>query len=571
MKITNLLNLLKLFVFLLSTTLISQNNYFVSPSGNNSNSGTQSNAWATIQYGLTQMQNGDILNVMEGTFYEKISLPTSGLTIKNAPGASPVLDAQGISSQEAIIQIYNVNDILIEGLELQNNIMLDAQGILVAGTSDNIAIRNNKIHDIHFSSDPNEPANSGKNAQGIIVYGNNSNNAITNLSITNNEMYDCRLGYSEGIAVNGNVDGFEIVNNLVYDLTNIGIDAIGHEGTSSNAANDQARNGLIKGNTVYNCVSPYATSAGIYVDGGKSIVIELNTSYNNGYGIEVGCENVGKTTDAIIIRSNIIYNNVYSGIAIGGYSYPAESGKVTNSGIYGNSTYNNDLNNNYVGEVWATYNEGLVVENNIFYFDNSHNVALNYKVNNGPGNNLNYNVYHSLSGGNNAVFSFEGVDFQSFAAFQANSGQGSNSMFSDPLYADLSSFDFHLSENSPAIDNGNPNYNAAFEEVDIDMEPRVAYIVDCGADESSTVLNNSDISQNTFQFYPNPTTASIFVPVALNDMRFEIISLNGRLIKKGVIAANSIDLSELPAALYIIKIVDDSGQTNFKSIKVIKR
>jgi hypothetical protein len=570
MKNTNL-HLLKLSLFLLSTTLFSQNNYFVSPSGSNSNSGTQSNAWATIQYSLDQMQNGDILNVMEGTFNEKISIPISGLSIKNAPGASPILDADGISSQEAIIRIYNVNDILIEGLELQNNIMLNAQGILVAGTGDNITIRNNKIHDIHFSNDPNEPANSGKNAQGIIVYGNNSNNAITNLSIIANEMYDCRLGYSEGIAVNGNVDGFEIVNNLVYDLTNIGIDAIGHEGTSNNPANDQARNGLIKGNIVYNCVSPYATSGGIYVDGGKSIVIERNTSYNNGYGIEVGCENVGKTTDDVIIRSNIIYNNLSCGIAIGGYNYPNGSGKVTNSRIYGNSTYNNDLTNNYTGEIWASYNEGLVVENNIFYFNNSHNVALYYEANNGSGNNLNYNVYHSLSGGNSAVFSFEGANYQSFNTFQTQSGQGSNSIFTDPLFADLSSFDFHLAENSPAIDRGDPNYNPAFQELDMDSEPRVSNIMDCGADEYASLLNNPDISRESVQFYPNPTTTGVYVPVALNNMSFEIISLNGRVLKKGIIAANTIDMSQLPASLYIIKIIDSFGEKNYKSIKVIKQ
>ena len=131
----------------------------------------------------------------------------------------------------------------------------------------------------------------------------------------------------------------------MHDVTNIGIDAEGNYGVSPNAANDQARNGIIKNNLTYNCISPYATSGGLYIDGAKNVVLENNISYHNGYGIEVGCEIVGKSTDSIIIRNNIFYDNQICGIALGGYAYPSGSGKVTNSSVRNNTCYKDNYTN----------------------------------------------------------------------------------------------------------------------------------------------------------------------------------------------------------------------------------
>lgn len=84
-------------------------------------------------------------------------------------------------------------------------------------------------------------------------------------------------GNAHGIAVNGNVDSFEVTNNKVHDNNNIGIVLIGHEGVSPVAALDQVRNGIVRkkivhhnspfNNTSYNEYSP----DGIYVDGGRKL------------------------------------------------------------------------------------------------------------------------------------------------------------------------------------------------------------------------------------------------------------------------------------------------------------
>lgn len=134
-----------------------------------------------------------------------------------------------------------------------------------------------------------------------------------------------KLGLSEAIAVNGNVDTFEVTNNKVHD-NNIGIvrNNIGHHNSSIN-------------NPSYNEYS----ADGIYVDGGKDIIIEQNQSYENDLGIEVASEHAGKGASQITVRGNTISNNIMSGIAIGGYDSQqgyAENNTITNNTIYKNDT-----------------------------------------------------------------------------------------------------------------------------------------------------------------------------------------------------------------------------------------
>ncbi len=419
-------------LLLISLLGITQTNRYVSPTGNNSNIGTLTLPWLTIQYGLNQLTTNDTLNILTGVYTEKLSMPSSNIYLRNYLSNTPVIDATGIIIQNSIISITNKSNITISGLELKNNVQNDAQGILITGNGSNLIIKNCKIHDIHFSSNVSATVNASTNAQGIIVYGTNSITAITNLKVQNNLLYNCRLGYSEGIAINGNVNGFEVTENTVDNLTNIGIVLIGHEGTCINPINDQARNGLIKKNVVRNCISPYATSGGIYVDGGKTLVIENNIAYHNGYGIEVGCENIGKITDGIIVRNNIIYDNQISGIALGGFAYPSGSGKVINSSIRNNTCYFNDYSNSGNGELYLSYSENSVIENNIFY-TNAQN-TLTYADLTQPTLTFNYNTIYCVTGASGLLNNWNGTAYTGFSAFVTGSATNLNSTFNNPLF-----------------------------------------------------------------------------------------------------------------------------------------
>lgn len=552
----------KLSVFLvmmqLTSACFSQTNYYVSPSGNDLNAGTLSSPWKTIQHSLNNMTGNSILQVAGGTYNEKIVIPLSNITIKNQTADTPIIDATGIGSQNSIIAIIDKNSITIDGLELKNNIQNDAQGILIEGLCNAITIKNCILHDIHFSANPNASVNASTNAQGIIIYGTHPTTAISNLQIENNQLYNCRLGYSEGIAINGNVDGFEVKNNLVHDLTNIGIDAIGHEGTCPSPSNDQARNGLVKNNTIYNCLSPYATSGGIYIDGGKSIIVENNTSYHNGYGIEIGCENTGKTTDAITVRNNVFYDNEMCAIALGGFDYPSGSGKVTNATIRNNTCFSNDFANSGNGELYLSYSENSRIENNVFYTSSENNLA--YAELTQPNVSMNYNIIYCPGGTTSLYSSWNGSNYAGYAAFVAGTSSNSNSLFANPNFtsANTTNPDFHLLSTSSAINAGNPTFVAAPNETDFYGELRIENtVVDCGADEFGTTLTISTAeTAPSVKIYPNPTRDFIHIDGLTENSTITLFTPHGTKLLET--HASILDLQDLPFGLYFLKIQDGS-------------
>ncbi len=120
------------------------------------------------------------------------------------------------------------------------------------------------------------------------------------------------------------------MSNTVFNNDNIGIDAIGFEQVSPQVAYDQARNGVIRGNWVYNITSygnldygnQYAAN-GIYVDGGTGIVIEQNLVHNTDIGIELASEHYGRRTSYVEANDNVIYYSNSVGVTIGGYDSPA--------------------------------------------------------------------------------------------------------------------------------------------------------------------------------------------------------------------------------------------------------
>jgi hypothetical protein len=548
----------------------SQNNYFVSPSGNNADNGDTTHPWQTIQYAVDHSNDYDTINI-DGTFNEKITISHSNLFLRNAPSKSATIDASSIASQNAVIAITDKSNITIDNIEICNNIQNDAQGILVDGSCSDITISHCKIHDIHFSDDENASVSDTTNAQGIIVYGSSSVSS-KNIIISYNELYDCRLGYSEGIAINGNVDSFEVAHNIVHDITNIGIDVIGHEGTCSDAEKDRARNGRICHNILYHCLSPYATSGGIYVDGGKNTIIENNISHDNGYGIEIGCENVGTTTDSIIVRNNILYHNEIAGLALGGYDYPDNSGIVKTTTVSGNTFFSNNYRYDGSGEIYFTSIDTATVENNIFYTSKQDAVFF-AEGNKHEALTLDYNLYYCADGVGSLYFDFYGTDYDGLADFQAGTSYEAHAIGDDPHFvtADTVNPDFHICSDSPAIDAGNPTYSATSEETDIDGEVRVKNNrIDIGSDEyDSTTLLKLLARNPVVSIFPNPASEKITVKINTAST-LTIFSLNGK--KMAQYNANAyccqININFLPAGIYLLKI--DNG-TSVYTKRFVKR
>ena len=375
--------LIILLLLFWKVTTFSQNFYVDKnhSSASDSNAGSEALPWATIQHAANSATPGSTVHIKAGTYYETIWLNVSGtagnyITFTNYGSDVVNIDGGSTGMQTLLFAIFDKDYIKINGLNFQNATGNFSSGIYIAEGSDFIEITNNKISNIHFSNNALDPVTPTTNVNPFVVYNEFGSDSCSDIIVTGNEISDCRTGFSESLTLSGNVENFLVANNTIHDVTNIGIDIAGGYGVSSDPATDMARNGSVTGNTTYNCVSSYAVSAGIYVDGGQNVLIEKNTSYQNGRGFEVGCEQVGHVTTGIIVRNNLAYKNLEAGIGIGGYDFTnGNTGKVTDSQILNNTFYNNNTSNIWNGELLVEYTENCTIENNIFSSQNTQEYA----------------------------------------------------------------------------------------------------------------------------------------------------------------------------------------------------
>ena len=430
----------------------------------------------TIQAALNAAAAGDTINVLSGTYFEKLSFPHGGsagggyITLQAGSGQSPILDGTGVSGSNMVL-IDTQSYVKLIGFEIRNNLKVnDGSGVRILGSGSNIEIRNNRIHDIR-----------GRSAMGITVYGT-APTPISNLIIDGNQIYDCEPANSETLTLNGNVTDFQVTNNLVRDVNNIGIVFIGGERDIQPDPTKVARNGECRGNQVYHANSNYGGgfAGGIYVDGGQNIVIENNIVSQSDLGIEIGAENSGIIASGIVVRDNRVYANQKAGIVFGGFA--ASVGRTRNCQFLNNTCYHNDTLGTGFGELWIQFAENNVVENNVFY-STAQNVLVHSDEGN-TSNTLNYNLWYTDAGAASAQFLWNGTLYSSFAAYRAGTAEDGNSAFGNPLLVAPANADFHVSSGSPAIDAGDPAFVPGASEVDIDGAPRVSNgRVDIGADE----------------------------------------------------------------------------------------
>jgi hypothetical protein len=295
----------------------------------------------------------------------------------------------------------------------------------------------------------------------MTVYGTQAPDAIDGLAVSGNEVAHNLTGCSETLSLDGNVTNFAVVSNLVHDDNNIGIGAIGFERVSNDPAYDQARDGVIRGNTVYNITSygnpdygkQYAAD-GIYVDGGTNIVIDQNRIHDVDLGIELASEHKGKTSSYIVARNNIVHDGNSAGISIGGYG--AARGGTDHCTIVGNTTYNNDTKQTGSGEFQIQFNAtNNIVANNIFYAGSQGLLVNDFTTSTPVPAALDYNLYFSAGPSD---FTWQKHRYTGYSAYQAASGNDSHSPYADPQFTDTTNL--NVAGTSPAV-NAGTNLGAA--------------------------------------------------------------------------------------------------------------
>jgi len=352
----------------------------------------------------------------------------------------------------------------------------------VTGESDHIEIRGNRIHHIAYN------AKRG-NAFGIAVYGTSAAHPISGVILDGNDVHHLKTGNSESVVLNGNVTEFQVTNNTVHDNNNIGLDFIGFEGTCPDVAQDQARDGVCRGNTVWN-ISSYGNPAygrhysadGIYVDGGTRILIERNISHHNDIGVELASEHADRATSDVILRDNFIYRNRIVGLFMGGYD--AQRGSCTGCKVANNTFFQNDTKRDGNGEIaFQHFVTDNTIMQNIFVAGRQGLLVGNPTMTN-SGNVLDWNLYFAPAGFAVSTWQWKNSERSGFADWQDYSQQDAHSLFADPILASVAPPNLHLPIGSPAIDAGDPAFATTLGETDIDGQPRISGArVDLGADE----------------------------------------------------------------------------------------
>jgi hypothetical protein len=419
---------------------------YVATTGNDTNDGSISQPFLTINKAAQVAIAGDVVIIKSGTYK-----PTSSIVVTNSGTASApitffaevkdgvIIDGSASSTPNATDRqgLFNIigttsvtkNWVVVDGLRVINSIWA---GIFTR-YSDNIIIKNCSTN------------NTG--ASGIIAA------TASNIKVLNNKvqlacMYPSSAQGTNECITMASVNTFEVAYNTVSDrLTD---PSNGGEGID---AKNNCTNGTIHHNTITNLIR-----IGIYVDAysGNLSNIEVynNKIYNtkNG-GITVASEQ-GGAVDGVKIHDNLIYDADKCGIRIAGY---LNNGPLKNLDVYQNTVVNCGIN---AGN-WE--NVGLLIE-----ATNAANTGFTIR------NNI-FSGCPVQIRGNNQTFPYV---LDNNIIFGTTLISGTNAITTDPKFKNPGAKDFSLAVGSPAIDRaaGTPLSTKDFNDVIRDSKPDIGAI-----------------------------------------------------------------------------------------------
>jgi hypothetical protein len=130
-------------------------NYYVSPSGDNSNSGTADNPWRTLQHAADSVSPGDVVHVRAGVYQEALRIIKGGLPEKMVqfvayPDEIPIIEGEEFSQQTCVLIAGSY--VKFKGFEIRRG----ETGLEITGH--HIEISSCRIHDFLFGISPHNGA-----------------------------------------------------------------------------------------------------------------------------------------------------------------------------------------------------------------------------------------------------------------------------------------------------------------------------------------------------------------------------------------------------------------------------
>jgi len=280
-----------IFVFLLFAPEISAADYYISPSGSDSNSGSLSSPWRTLEKAGAGAEAGDTVYIREGVYNEMLHPQNSGtanayITFVNYNNEEVTIDGTGIALQwQGLIDVQDVSYIKVVGLRVINS---TDDGIYVKN-ADHVEIRDNYTYDTYQS--------------GIGVW------SSTNVIVDGNEIeFANNGGHNENLSVDGS-DNIIISNNNVHHGFN---SPYGGEGINMK---NGTTNTKVFGNVVHD-IPKLAFGVDAWQKHTYNIEIYNNIAYNARWGFILESEQGGLAEDLWV------YNNLAYNIDEAGYALP---------------------------------------------------------------------------------------------------------------------------------------------------------------------------------------------------------------------------------------------------------
>ena len=399
---------------LLLPAIASAATYYVSTTGSDTSSGTQTAPWKTIQKAANTMAAGDTVIVQAGSYAsERVSVAKSG-----SSGAPITYQAQGTVVMQGFRIIANY--ITVKGFEISNQLQTwqDSIGILVKGSNNQIL--DNYLHDLI-----------GEGA--IYVYGGGTTRdtpTTNNNLVKGNRIDHAKTAgiYVEGI--NSVIESNEI-SHIIQNPPNTSI-------TSTNDADGIRFFGsghVIRKNNIHDITLDDPGNDNPHIDCFQTWGPASNIIFEQNF-----CTNMNDNMQGWMIES-------------------AYGGQVANLTIR-----NNVIRAFRIANVWSAPNTEI--------FQNTFRSELNYTGASGYGiefhdspnsklqNNIFYNVgrhqyaYYGIAGNSSGISVKNNLIYMSDNRNPAGSPASGDLWQVNPNFVNPAANDYHLNSNSPAIDAG---------------------------------------------------------------------------------------------------------------------